>query len=53
MYRINQMSCDLDLLDNILNQEKKLTVKEKKYNYFYLFYTWTLTRYTLAITFAL
>lgn len=57
--RIHQLSgrtFDEDLLNHVLNKEEQTFLhskKQKKYNYFSLFSTLTITRYTIAVSFSL
>lgn len=56
MHRISGRPCDTELLNHVLNKEEQTFLesnKRKKYNYTSLFYTLTLTRYTIVVAFSL
>uniref|UniRef100_A0A915DKH5 Major facilitator superfamily (MFS) profile domain-containing protein n=1 Tax=Ditylenchus dipsaci TaxID=166011 RepID=A0A915DKH5_9BILA len=56
IHRIDGRVCDEALLDHVLSKEEQLFLeskKKKKYNFMHLFYTWTFTRYTVAVAFSL
>ncbi|KAI1712227.1 sugar transporter domain-containing protein [Ditylenchus destructor] len=56
IHRIDGRVCDDELLDHVLFKEEQTFLesrKKKKYNFIHLFYTWTFTRYTVAVAFSL
>uniref|UniRef100_A0A915ERL9 Uncharacterized protein n=1 Tax=Ditylenchus dipsaci TaxID=166011 RepID=A0A915ERL9_9BILA len=55
IHRIDGRVCDEALLEHVLSKEEQLFLeskKKKKYNFMHLFYTWTFTRYTVAVAFS-
>jgi len=56
IYRFDGVPVDEELLDSVLNREEQIFLESKKkksYNFIHLFYTWTFTRYTIAVAFSL